>query len=106
LQISEFFGVHAVLDVSPEEKVQEQLNSGFWEAKIHVQFRRSICLGISHQRRLLTDRCSDKEIRPAVGKCRQRWVDHQLEETKTTPAYPKMSYRLFFFSAKTDGPKM
>jgi hypothetical protein len=40
------------------------------------------------------------ELRPAVGKCGQRWIDYQLEETKTTSAYPKISRRLWVFFSK------
>jgi hypothetical protein len=32
LQVSYLFGTHHVLDVTPEEKNQEQLNPSFWEA--------------------------------------------------------------------------
>ena len=55
-----------------------------------------MCLGIYRPRLLLPDHCSVEELRPSVDKCYQDWVDHQVEETKTTQVYPKISYNLWF----------
>lgn len=101
---SHFFDTYNVHDVTPAEKIKKGLLGGQGIGPLQP----INLFGNVLPKAALTTSCSEEELHPAVDKCHQQWVDHELEgegDEKKLKNIQKYQTIYGFFFKKGEWPK-